>query len=39
MPSEVLEKKQFVGKGGFGKVYKARHTEWTYDVAVKIVDS
>lgn len=39
MPSKVLEKKQYIGKGGFGKVFKARHTDWAYDVAVKIVDS
>ncbi|XP_049624920.1 receptor-interacting serine/threonine-protein kinase 3 [Suncus etruscus] len=39
MPCEILTNPQFIGKGGFGKVFKARHKDWMQDVAVKIVDS
>ncbi|CAJ1056860.1 receptor-interacting serine/threonine-protein kinase 3-like [Xyrichtys novacula] len=34
---ENLENWEFVGKGGFGSVYKARHKDWGFDVAVKIL--
>ena len=33
---ENLEKWEHVGFGGFGYVYKARHKEWKFDVAIKI---
>lgn len=39
MGSEELENLGFVGKGGFGAVFRARHTAWNLDVAVKIVNS
>ncbi|KAM7003428.1 ankyrin repeat and protein kinase domain-containing protein 1 [Tautogolabrus adspersus] len=35
--NESLEKWEFVGSGGFGKVYKARHKDWEFDVAIKIL--
>lgn len=38
VPVELLESPVFIGKGGFGKVYKANHKMWECDVAVKIVD-
>lgn len=28
---------KLVGGGGFGRVYKARHKDWGFDVAVKIL--
>lgn len=36
---EELENPKFVGKGGFGAVFRAHHRTWGYDVAVKIVNS
>lgn len=36
---EELENQEFVGIGGFGTVFRARHRKWGYDVAVKIVNS
>uniref|UniRef100_A0A2K5NQE3 Receptor-interacting serine/threonine-protein kinase 3 n=1 Tax=Cercocebus atys TaxID=9531 RepID=A0A2K5NQE3_CERAT len=36
---EELENQEFVGRGGFGTVFRARHRKWGYDVAVKIVNS
>lgn len=36
---EELEKLEFVGKGGFGVVFRAHHRKWNLDVAVKIVNS
>ncbi|XP_040894374.1 receptor-interacting serine/threonine-protein kinase 3-like isoform X3 [Toxotes jaculatrix] len=35
--SESLEKWVSVGSGGFGHVYKARHKDWGFDVAIKIL--
>lgn len=35
--NESLEKWESVGRGGFGHVYKARHTGWGVDVAIKIL--
>lgn len=32
-----LEKWESVGSGGFGHVYKARHKDWGFDVAIKIL--
>ncbi|XP_028441748.1 receptor-interacting serine/threonine-protein kinase 3-like [Perca flavescens] len=32
-----LEKCKLVGSGGFGQVYKARHKDWGFDVAIKIL--
>uniref|UniRef100_UPI0037E94FB5 receptor-interacting serine/threonine-protein kinase 3-like n=1 Tax=Semicossyphus pulcher TaxID=241346 RepID=UPI0037E94FB5 len=34
---ESLERWESVGSGGFGRVYKARHKDWGFDVAVKIL--
>lgn len=36
---EELKKLEFVGKGGFGVVFRAHHRTWNHDVAVKIVNS
>ncbi|XP_031217256.1 receptor-interacting serine/threonine-protein kinase 3 [Mastomys coucha] len=36
---EELKKLEFVGKGGFGVVFRAHHRTWNLDVAVKIVNS
>ncbi|XP_034354151.1 receptor-interacting serine/threonine-protein kinase 3 isoform X1 [Arvicanthis niloticus] len=36
---EELKKPEFVGKGGFGVVFRAHHRTWNLDVAVKIVNS
>lgn len=38
VPVEDLENPMFIGKGGFGRVYKAKHKKWEYHVAVKIVN-
>uniref|UniRef100_A0A4W6DIW3 Protein kinase domain-containing protein n=1 Tax=Lates calcarifer TaxID=8187 RepID=A0A4W6DIW3_LATCA len=35
--SESLEDWRVVGSGGFGHVYKARHKDWGFDVAVKLL--
>ncbi|KAG7522818.1 receptor-interacting serine serine/threonine-protein kinase 3-like isoform X1 [Solea senegalensis] len=35
--NESLEKWEFVGSGGFGRVYKARHKNWGFDVAIKLL--
>lgn len=32
-----LDKWESVGSGGFGHVYKARHKDWGFDVAIKIL--
>lgn len=32
-----MEDMKLVGYGGFGRVYKARHKDWHFDVAVKIL--
>ncbi|CAH6831037.1 receptor-interacting serine/threonine-protein kinase 3 [Phodopus roborovskii] len=36
---EELKNPKFVGKGGFGTVFRAQHRTWGHDVAVKIVNS
>ncbi|XP_050999328.1 receptor-interacting serine/threonine-protein kinase 3 [Acomys russatus] len=36
---EELKNPKFVGKGGFGTVFRAEHRKWGHDVAVKIVNS
>lgn len=36
---EDLKNQNFIGQGGFGRVFQAQHQTWGYDVAVKIVDS
>ncbi|XP_039665422.1 receptor-interacting serine/threonine-protein kinase 3-like isoform X3 [Perca fluviatilis] len=33
-----LEKWELVGSGGFGHVYKTRHKDWGFDVAIKILN-
>lgn len=35
--NESLTQWELVGSGGFGDVYKARHKDWGFDVAVKIL--
>ncbi|KAM9351826.1 receptor-interacting serine/threonine-protein kinase 4-like isoform 1-T2 [Symphorus nematophorus] len=35
--NENLEKWEPVASGGFGHVYKARHKDWGFDVAIKIL--
>uniref|UniRef100_A0A8C3X3J5 Receptor-interacting serine/threonine-protein kinase 3 n=1 Tax=Catagonus wagneri TaxID=51154 RepID=A0A8C3X3J5_9CETA len=39
VPVEDLENPKFVGKGGFGTVFRAQHKTWGLEVAVKIVNS
>ncbi|KAL1780541.1 receptor-interacting serine serine/threonine-protein kinase 3 [Sigmodon hispidus] len=39
VPREELKNPTYVGKGGFGVVFRAEHRTWGYDVAVKIVNS
>ncbi|EPY89948.1 adenylate cyclase type 4 isoform 2 [Camelus ferus] len=39
VPIEELENPKFVGRGGFGAVFRAQHKTWGLDVAVKIVNS
>lgn len=34
---ESKENWKFIGSGGFGRVYKARHKDWGFDVAIKIL--
>nr|XP_020468642.1 receptor-interacting serine/threonine-protein kinase 3-like isoform X2 [Monopterus albus] len=36
--SESLERWVFIDSGGFGTVYKARHKDWGFDVAVKLLN-
>ncbi|CAO2590996.1 Receptor-interacting serine/threonine-protein kinase 3 [Lemmus lemmus] len=36
---DELKNPKFVGKGGFGAVFRAQHRTWGHDVAVKIVNS
>ena len=33
---ESLDQWEPVGIGGFGRVFKARHKDWGFDVAIKI---
>ncbi|KAM9375731.1 receptor-interacting serine/threonine-protein kinase 3-like isoform 1-T2 [Pholidichthys leucotaenia] len=33
---ESLENWKYIGCGGFGDVYKARHKDWKFDVAIKL---
>ncbi|GAA6229005.1 receptor-interacting serine/threonine-protein kinase 3-like [Lates japonicus] len=35
--SESLEDWRIIGSGGFGHVYKAKHKDWGFDVAVKLL--
>lgn len=35
--NDSLEEWESVGCGGFGHVYKARHKDWIFDVAIKIL--
>ncbi|XP_053282773.1 receptor-interacting serine/threonine-protein kinase 3 isoform X1 [Pleuronectes platessa] len=35
--SDSLKKWELVGSGGFGDVYKARHKDWGFDVAIKLL--
>ncbi|XP_055989884.1 receptor-interacting serine/threonine-protein kinase 3 [Sorex fumeus] len=39
VPVEELEYEMFVGEGGFGRVFKAKHKTWADEVAVKIVNA
>ncbi|XP_010953124.3 receptor-interacting serine/threonine-protein kinase 3 isoform X1 [Camelus bactrianus] len=39
VPIEELENPKFVGRGGFGAVFRAQHKTWGLEVAVKIVNS
>ncbi|XP_047452448.1 receptor-interacting serine/threonine-protein kinase 3-like isoform X3 [Mugil cephalus] len=34
---ESLENLEHIGSGGFGVVYKARHKDWDFDVAIKVI--
>ena len=34
---DSLKKWELVGSGGFGHVYKARHKDWGFDVAIKLL--
>ncbi|XP_026872337.2 receptor-interacting serine/threonine-protein kinase 3-like isoform X2 [Electrophorus electricus] len=34
---ESLESWQLIGSGGFGHVYRAKHTKWGMDVAIKLL--
>ncbi|GAB5572757.1 receptor-interacting serine/threonine-protein kinase 3 isoform X3 [Prionailurus iriomotensis] len=38
VPLEELENLKFIGEGGFGAVFWARHRTWDLDVAVKIMN-
>ncbi|XP_014941703.1 receptor-interacting serine/threonine-protein kinase 3 isoform X2 [Acinonyx jubatus] len=38
VPLEELENLKFIGEGGFGVVFWARHRTWDLDVAVKIMN-
>ncbi|XP_060475352.2 receptor-interacting serine/threonine-protein kinase 3 isoform X3 [Panthera onca] len=38
VPLEELENLKFIGEGGFGPVFWARHRTWDLDVAVKIMN-
>ncbi|KAM9854753.1 receptor-interacting serine/threonine-protein kinase 3-like [Aulostomus maculatus] len=37
LTDEVLSGWESVGSGGFGHVYKARHKDWGFDVAIKLL--
>ncbi|KAJ8775900.1 hypothetical protein J1605_015963 [Eschrichtius robustus] len=39
VPIEEVENPEFMGKGGFGAVFRAQHRTWSLEVAVKIVNS
>lgn len=39
VPIKALQNLTFVGEGGFGTVFRAKHQTWGHDVAVKIVNS
>nr|XP_040017878.1 receptor-interacting serine/threonine-protein kinase 3-like isoform X2 [Gasterosteus aculeatus aculeatus] len=34
---EILQDWENIGSGGFGDVYKARHKDWGFDVAIKLL--
>lgn len=39
VPIKNLQNLKFVGQGGFGTVFRAKHQIWGHYVAVKIVNS
>lgn len=32
-----LEGWEVIGSGGFGQIYKAKHRQWCFDVAIKLL--
>ena len=32
-----LDRWEVIGSGGFGQIFKARHVQWGWDVAIKIL--